>query len=199
MMTQFLADPATEAAWWGAIGQWAGALGTVAAVVAAFWLPARAGRQTTAEHRAQLAAEAMASVLDLATALEVIRVRTYRRSNRWVTPLGIYMELFARGWPSMERQAAALFRANDVNLKSADFAYAAISGPTARCYAALAQVSLCGSEDLRLAADHLRAAVASLLEQFGDKHGHKKATRELERSIARFRAVTVKITGAAKR
>ena len=141
----------------------------------------------------------MASVLDLMTALEAVRVRAYGQPGRWATLLGIYVELFAAGWPRREQFATALFRANDINMKATDFAYAAISGPTARCYAALTQVSLCGSEDLRLAADELRKAVASLLTQFGDKRTYIKASRELDKSIAHFRAVTIKVTGAAKR
>jgi hypothetical protein len=199
MWTQILADSATEAAWWGAIGQGAGALATVAAVVAAFWLPVRADRRATAERRAQLAGEAMASVLDLRTALEGVRVRAYRRPDRWLAPLGVLMELFTAGWPNKERLAASLLRANDINLRSSDFAYTAVSGPIARCYSALAQVSLCGSEDMRLAADQLREAVAELLTQFGNKRKWDKVDRKLDKSIAHFRAVTIKVTGAAKR
>lgn len=97
MLTQILADSATDAAWWGAIGQGVGALATVVAVVVALSLPVRADRRATAERRAQLAGEAMASVLDLRTALEVVRIRAYGRPGRWATPSAIYMKLFAAG------------------------------------------------------------------------------------------------------
>jgi hypothetical protein len=75
----------------------------------------------------------------------------------------------------------------------------AISGPSARCYSTLAQVSLCGSEDMRLAADELRKAVAELLTQFGDKRAYIKACRKLDDAVADFRAVTIKVTGVAER
>lgn len=199
MLTQIFGDSATEAAWWGAIGQGLGAVATAVAVVIALWLPMRADRRATAERRTQLAGDAMASVLDLMTAVEAVRIRAYGRPGRWATLLGIYMNLFAAGWPRKEQLAAALFRANDVNVKLADFAYTAISGPSARCYSALAQVSLCGSEDMRLAADELRKAVAELLMQFGDKRTYAKACRKLDDAVAGFRAVTIKVTGAAER
>lgn len=82
MWTQVLADSATDAAWWGAIGQGLGAVATVLAVVVALWLPMRADRRATAERRAQLAGEAMASALDLVTAVEAVRVRAYGQPGR---------------------------------------------------------------------------------------------------------------------
>jgi hypothetical protein len=198
MLTQLLADSATEAAWWSALGQGVGALATFAAVVVALWLPLRGDRRTTAERRAQLAAEAMAAVLELRTALEVARIREYERPGRWAGPLGLFLELYADRRPNKARFATTLLRANDLNLQAADFAVATVSGPTARCYTALSQVSLSGNEELRVAAERLRKAVASLLSQFADKRRWRKACRELDKSVAHFRAVTVKVTGAAK-
>ena len=198
VLTQILADSSTEAAWWGAIGQGVGALATLAAVVVALWLPLRADRHATAERRAQLAAEVMAAVLELRTAIEVARIREYKRPGRWAGPLGIFLELYADGRPNKARFATALLRANDLNLRAADFAVATVSGPTARCYSALSRVSLSGNEELRLAADQLREAVASLLSQFEDDRRWRRACRRLDKSVAHFRAVTVKVTGAGK-
>lgn len=79
------------------------------AVVVALWLPMRADRRATAERRAQPAGDAMASVLDLMTAVEVVRIRADGQPGRWATLLGIYMGLFAAGWPRKEQLAAALF------------------------------------------------------------------------------------------
>ena len=52
---------------------------------------------------------------------------------------------------------------------------------------------------MRLAADQLREAVADFLAGFGNKRKWDKIDGKLDKSIAHFRAVTIKVTGAAKR
>ncbi|HEY0690178.1 MAG TPA: hypothetical protein VGD71_14190 [Kribbella sp.] len=123
MLTQIFGDSATEAAWWGAVSQGLAALGAFAVIVVALWLPRREAKREAADRRAVLAGKVMASVLDLMTAIEAVRIRVHRGPERWAVRLGIFTELFASGWPSKDRWATVLFRAVNLNQGSNDFAF----------------------------------------------------------------------------
>lgn len=199
MDAYFLADAATSAAWTGAIGQWAGAIATVAAVLAALWLPRHERKRAESERRAQLAAEVIASIIDLKTALEVIRTRANNRQTTIAALMAAFAEVFGGGRPNGQRLANALHRAIDRNQAANDFTYMAFSGPMTRAYTALAYISLAGNEELRLAANNIRDAVGDVLISFGDKTKWRTTSKRLDEAVAEFRATTVRVTAAATR
>jgi hypothetical protein len=200
MQPYLLADSATDmdAAWAGAIGQWAGAIATVAAVLVALWLPRREHKRAESDRRAELAAEVIASVIDLRTALEVIRTRSNDRQARMAALAAAFIEVFGGGRPDGRRLASTLHRVINRNQAANDFAYTAFSGPMTRAYTALAHISFAGNEELRLAADGIRDAVGDIMLSFGDKTKWAKTSKRLDKAVADFRATTVRVTGAAK-
>lgn len=199
MRLHLLADSAAAASWFGAAGQWASAVVTVVAVVVALWLPRRDRKQVEADRRAQLAAEVIASVVDLIAALTVIQTRATNRRTRWGVPLAAIAEVLLNtrriDW---QRLTGLLYRVIDWDQSAVDSAQAAFSAPLARAHLALVQISLAGNEDLRLAAHAVREAVGDVMTSFTHKGTNAAAQRRLEQKLIEFRAVTVRVTGAAK-
>jgi hypothetical protein len=198
MDLHLLADSATTASWAGATGQWAAAIVTVIAVVVALWLPRRERKQAEADRRAQLAAEVIAAVIDLIAALTVIQTRATNRRTRWGVPLAAIAEMFLNGRPDGQRLASLLYRVIDWDQSAVDFAHAAFSTPLTRAHLALVQISLAGNEDLRLAAHAVREAVGDVMTSFNHKGTNAATQKRLEQMLVEFRAVTVRVTGAAK-
>lgn len=199
MLTHLFGDSATEAAWWSAIGQIFGAGATVAAVFVALFQPWRQRRRDERERLAMLAAEAMAAVYGVRMALEAVKVRS-GGLPAVASGVSIMSDLFARGDNAIQQRAAALTRAVDLRRSANDFAWSAVAGPMERASLVLTRVSLAGNEDLRRAAHGLLDALTDLMKApTTSSRGWKRASQGLERAVEDFRAVTVRVTRAAKR
>lgn len=194
-----LADSATNAAWFGAIGQWVAAAATVLAVVVALhvanrdWKRAEGARRAAERERlAAVVSEVLAAVGTLETALESYRMRWADWSGFKPTAAGALADIVDADSP-VRRLGAAVRAAARWNQASEDAAELALIGPSTRLTAALVNASLSNDRELRNAANELREDVADRLGSFASKRDRSLAASTFQQAIGRFRATADKI------